>query len=158
MRLARNTEWAVVGALIVYTVFFPSFPIVRQIVSSPVGTALSIAGVYYVAKCISIPLAFVVLVALIRSSSAVTREHMASSVDCHCAEAGYTFDSASRQCKTTDKDDAGNVKKEMAPLCCTPMQMWDAAKKECKTKPGPAGSLMAAAGGGSPSGPTPPKM
>ena len=94
MRLPQNTEYAIVGALIVYTVFLPSFPIVRQLLSSSVGVAAGIALVYWVAKTVSVPLALVVLVAVIRSSSAVIREHM----DCTECPEGYTFDSASKMC------------------------------------------------------------
>ena len=112
MRLSPNTELAVVGALIVYTVFFPAFPIVRQFVGSSVGTAAGIALVYWVAKTVSVPLALVVLVALIRSSSAVTREHL----DCSECPAGYSFDSNSKACK---KEGATDV----PPTCAAPKGM-----------------------------------
>ena len=106
MRLSQNTEYAVVGALIVYTVFLPSFPFVRQLFSSSIGVAAGIALVYWVAKTVSVPLALVVLVAVVRSSSAVLREHM----ECTDCPDGYTF-----------KD--GKCKKEGAadlPPICTP--------------------------------------
>jgi len=95
MRISSNTEYAIVGALIVYTVFLPSFPIIRQLLGSSVGVAAGIALVYWVAKTISVPLSLVVLVAVIRSSSAVIREHM----DCSDCPEGYTFDSGSKMCK-----------------------------------------------------------
>lgn len=95
MRLSQNTEYAIVGALIVYTVFLPSVPIVRRLLSSSVGVALGIALVYYVSKYVSLPLAFVVLIAVIRSSSAVIREHL----DCTTCPSGYTYDINATSCK-----------------------------------------------------------
>jgi hypothetical protein len=95
MRISLNTEYAIVGALIVYTVFLPSIPIVRQLLSSSVGVAAGIALVYWVAKTVSIPLALVVLVAVIRSSSAILREHMTDCTDC---PAEYTYDDAKKMC------------------------------------------------------------
>lgn len=112
MRVPLNTEYAIVGALIVYSVFLPSFPIVRQLLSSSVGVAAGIALVYWVAKTVSVPLALVVLVAVIRSSSAVLREHMECS---ECTE-GYTFDSGSKLCKKEGATD-------LPPICAPPTKL-----------------------------------
>ncbi len=109
MRLSQNTEYAVVGALIVYTVFLPSFPFVRQLLSSSVGVAAGIALVYWVAKTVSVPLSLVVLLAVIRSSSAVIREHM----ECTDCPEGYTLDSATKMCKKEGATD-------LPPLCKPP--------------------------------------
>jgi len=128
MRLSQNTEWDVVGALIVYSVFMPSFAVVRQLLSSSVGVALGIALVYWVAKTVSVPLALVVLVAVVRSSSAVLREHM----DCTECPPDYTYDEKSKMCK---KDGAPDV----PPSCAAPKGT-DTAKptptpSESKTTP-----------------------
>lgn len=112
MRLPQNTEYAVVGALIVYTVFLPSIPVVRQLLSSSVGVAAGIALVYWVAKTVSVPLALVVLVAVVRSSSAVIREHL----DCSECPSGYTFDSNSKACKKQGATD-------VPPSCAAPKGM-----------------------------------
>ena len=95
MRLSQNTEYAVVGALIVYSVFMPSFGFVRQLFSSSVGVALGVALVYWVAKTVSVPLALVVLVAVVRSSSAVLREHM----DCTECPPDFKYDAETKMCK-----------------------------------------------------------
>lgn len=96
MRVSQNTELAIVGALIVYTVFLPSIPMVRSLLSSSVGVAAGIALVYWVAKTVSLPLSLVVLVAVIRSSSAVIREHM----DCEeCPDSTWSFDGVTKMCK-----------------------------------------------------------
>ncbi len=96
MRVSQNTELAIVGALIVYTVFLPSIPMVRSLLSSSVGVAAGIALVYWVAKTVSLPLSLVVLVAVIRSSSAVIREHM----DCEeCPDSTWSFDAVTKMCK-----------------------------------------------------------
>lgn len=112
MRLSQNTEYAVVGALIVYSVFMPSFGIVRQLFSSSVGVAAGIALVYWVAKTVSVPLALVVLVAVVRSSAAVLREHL----DCTECPPDYKFDDKTKKCK---KDGATDVD----PSCAAPKGM-----------------------------------
>jgi hypothetical protein len=122
MRLSQNTEYAVVGALILYSVFMPSFGFVRQLFSSSVGVAAGVALVYWVAKTVSVPLALVVLVAVVRSSSAVLREHM----DCTECPPGYSHDSASKMCK---KEGATDV----PPTCAAPKGM-------DSTKPAPTPS------------------
>lgn len=109
MRIPLNTEYAIVGALIVYTVFLPSFPVVRQLFSSTIGVALGIALVYWVAKTVSLPLSLVVLIAVIRSSSAIIREHM----DCTSCPEGYSYDEGSKMCK---KEGAA----DLPPICGAP--------------------------------------
>jgi hypothetical protein len=112
MRISQNTELAVVAGLIVYTVFLPSIPMIRQLLSSSIGVAAGIALVYWVAKTVSLPLALVVLVAVIRSSSAVIREHM----DCTECPPEYTFDEASKMCKKSGATD-------LPPTCAAPKGM-----------------------------------
>lgn len=112
MRISSNTEYAIVGALIVYTVFLPSFPIIRQLLGSTVGVAAGIALVYWVAKTVSVPLSLIVLVAVIRSSSAVIREHM----DCTECMEGYTFDSESKMCKKEGST-------PLPPICAPPTKL-----------------------------------
>ena len=109
MRLSQNTESAVVGALIVYTVFLPSLPIVRQLLGSSIGVAAGIALVYWVAKTVSVPLSLVVLVAVVRSSSSILREHM----ECTDCPEGYTMDSATKMCKKEGATD-------LPPICAPP--------------------------------------
>ena len=109
MRIPQNTEYAIVGALIVYTVFLPSLPIVRQLLSSTIGVAAGIALVYWVAKTVSVPWSLVVLVAVIRSSSAIIREHM----ECKDCPEGYNFDESAKMCK---KEGAA----DLPPICSAP--------------------------------------
>lgn len=127
MRLSQNTEYAVVGALIVYSVFMPSFAIVRQLFSSSVGVALGVALVYWVAKTVSVPLALVVLVAVVRSSSAVLREHM----DCTECPPDFTYDEKSKMCK---KDGAPDV----PPTCAAPKPTTTPTPMPTEAKPVPA--------------------
>jgi len=122
MRLSQNTEYAVVGGLILYSVFMPSFSFVRQLFSSSVGVAAGVALVYWVAKTISVPLALVVLVAVVRSSAAVLREHM----DCTECPPDYMFDDKTKMCK---KEGATDV----PPSCAAPKGM-------DSTKPAPTPS------------------
>lgn len=112
MRIPLNTEYAIVGALIVYTVFLPSLPIVRQLLSSSIGVAAGIALVYWVAKNVSVPLALVVLIAVVRSSSAILREHM----ECKDCSEGYTFDEKTKMCKKEGSTD-------LPPICGAPSKL-----------------------------------
>lgn len=113
MRLSQNTEYAVVGALIVYTVFLsPSMFAVRRFMGSAIGSVLGLAAVYWVAKTVSVPLALIVLAVVIRCSSGMVREFM----DCTECPPDYAYDTASKMCK---KDGAGDV----PPSCAAPKGM-----------------------------------
>jgi hypothetical protein len=102
MRLSQNTEYAVAGALILYTVFIsPTLPAVRQFIGSGVGTILGLGVVYWVAKNVSCPLALVVLAVVLRCSSGMVREFMEAT---ECPPM-YLYDSASKMCKKTGSPD-----------------------------------------------------
>ena len=135
MRLTRKTEWLLVAALIVYTVFIPGSPRLRSVIGSPVGTAASLLGIYLLAKRLSTPLALVALVAVVRTSSAVIREHATNDGDCHCKKPGFTYDSGTQKCK----DPEGTLQEE--PVCCTSVQIWNDRELKCTTRPGPGGSM-----------------
>lgn len=113
MRLSQNTEYAVVGALIVYTVFIsPSLAPVRMFMSSTIGIAVGLGAVYWVAKTVSVPLALVVLAVVLRCSSGMVREFM----DCTECPPDYKYDEKSKMCK---KEGATDV----PPSCAAPKGM-----------------------------------
>jgi len=110
MRISLNTEYAIVGALIVYTVFIsPSLPAVRRFMGSTIGTAVGLAAVYWVAKTVSVPLALVVLAVVLRCSSGMVREFM----ECTDCPEGYMYDAGSKMCKKEGATD-------LPPLCKPP--------------------------------------
>lgn len=135
MRLTRKTEWLLVAALVVYTVFVPGSPALRSAVGSPVGTAVSLLAIYLLAKQVSTPLALVALVAVVRTSSAVLREHQTDMGNCNCAQPGFTFDSTKSMCTKTGSTE------EYEPVCCSAVQIWNDRTLKCTTKPGPEGAL-----------------
>ena len=133
MRLAQTTEWMLVAALIVYTVFLPGLPAVRRVVGSPLGTAGSVLGLYLLAKKVSVPLALVAFVALARSSSAVLREHM--NTDCGCSDPTYTYDSGLKRC-------VRGVNEVTSPTCCGIGQVWDGLQSKCTSSLRTEGGAM----------------
>ena len=135
MRLTRKTEWLLVAALVVYTVFIPGSPRLRSVIGSPVGTAASLLGIYLLAKRVSTPLALVALVAVVRTSSAVLREHQTDMGNCHCAQPGFTFDSTKNMCTKTGSTE------EYEAICCADVQIWNDRELKCTTKPGPEGAF-----------------
>jgi hypothetical protein len=102
MRLSQNTEYAVAGALILYTVFIsPTLPMIRQFMGSGVGTVLGLGVVYWVAKNVSCPLALIVLAVVLRCSSGMVREFMEAT---ECPPM-YMYDSVSKMCKKSGSPD-----------------------------------------------------
>jgi hypothetical protein len=96
MRLSQNTEYAIVGALIVYTVFIsPSLPAVRRFMGSAIGTVVGLGAVYWVAKNVSVCLALIVLAVVLRCSSGMVREGMEDCMDC---PDDYTYDEGKKMC------------------------------------------------------------
>ena len=120
MRISSNTEYAIVGALIVYTVFLsPSLPAVRRFMSSTIGTAVALGAVYWVAKNVSVPLALVALAVVLRCSSGMIREFM----ECTDCPEGYTFDSESKMCKKEGSTPLPPICGAPTKLSATPAEM-----------------------------------
>lgn len=130
MKLARNTEWTVVGLLIAYIAFAPGFPMVRDMLASPIGKAVALAGIVYVWKTIN-PLIAVLLVVLYLKCTRMTMnvwEGFSGAEDtCMCAGEGYTWDAAAKKCKNAEGKE-GEVKS----CTCISGYSWDGGPKGTK--------------------------
>lgn len=139
MSLSPRNEWIVVGALIVYIAFVPSFPFVQDILGSSIGKAIGLASVIYVWKMISEPIALLLLVAILRSGAIreyaddASMKPTAPALACNC-EAGFEMDEKTMMCKK------GNETK--ASICCQETEEWDVEANRCILKggdPAPSG-------------------
>jgi len=100
--LSSRNEWIVIGVLIAYLAFVPSLQIVRDLLSTPVGKALGLAGIVYVHKYISCPVALLLVIAYVRCASAnlemftTPTTTVQPTVTC---PSGYAYDSVTKECK-----------------------------------------------------------
>ena len=102
--LSSRNEWIVVGVLIAYLAFVPSLQIVRDLLATPVGKALGLAGIVYVYKYVSCPAALLLVIAYVRcvgsSWEGFTTPTMTVQPTCTCPD-GFAYDSVSKECKPT---------------------------------------------------------
>ena len=102
--LSSRNEWIVVGVLIAYLAFVPSLQIVRDLLATPVGKALGLAGIVYVYKYVSCPVALLLVIAFVRcmgsSWEGFTTPTMTVQPSCTCPD-GFAYDSISKECKPT---------------------------------------------------------
>ena len=114
MLSARN-EMIAVGVLITYLAFGPSLPLVRDLLSTPVGKALVLAGIVYVYKFVSCSLALLLVVWYVKGNSweGFTTPTTTVSPTCTCPD-GYAYDSVSKECKPTSSM-SGSVPVESTP-------------------------------------------
>jgi len=114
MLSARN-EMIAVGILIVYLAFGPSLPVVRDLLSTPVGKVLALAGIVYVYKYVSCSVALLLVVWYIKGNSweGFTTPTTTVQPTCTCPD-GYAYDSVSKECKPTSSM-SGSVPPESSP-------------------------------------------
>lgn len=102
--LSSRNEWIVVGVLIAYLAFVPSLQIVRDLLATPVGKALGLAGIVYVYKYVSCPAALLLVIAYVRCAGSswegFTTPTMTVQPTCTCPD-GFAYDSVSKECKPT---------------------------------------------------------
>ena len=102
--LSSRNEWIVVGVLIAYLAFVPSLQIVRDLLATPVGKALGLAGIVYVYKYVSCPAALLLVIVYVRSvimnREMFTTPSATVQPTCTCPD-GYAYDSVSKECKPT---------------------------------------------------------
>lgn len=102
--LSSRNEWIVVGALIAYLAFIPSLQIVRDLLATPVGKALALAGIVYVHKYISCPVALLLVIGYVRcmgsSWEGFTTPTTIVQPTCTCPD-GYAYDSVAKECKAS---------------------------------------------------------
>ena len=129
MKLSRNTEYAIVAAIIAYVAFFPRIPAVTKFVSNPVGKAMYLAGVVYVWKCVSALVALLLVVAYVRctSGSGMIWEGMSNPAKCTCPS-DFIYNPATGLCKKAD----GSETAAPTTCACEPGFSYDVMAKECK--------------------------
>lgn len=102
--LSSRNEWIVVGVLIAYLAFVPSLQIVRDLLATPVGKALGLAGIVYVYKYVSCPAALLLVIAYVRCTGSswegFTTPTTTVQPTCTCPD-GFAYDSVSKECKPT---------------------------------------------------------
>jgi len=131
MKLTRNTEWAVIAALIVYLSFIPGLQIVKSTLATPVGKAAALAVIIYVWKFVSCPIALLLTIAFLRCAKWNTWEMFSGAeTACTCETPGAIWDAQSKTCKDATGNAAGPVKT----CTCSNGYAWDGGekgKKEC---------------------------
>lgn len=154
MMLSGRNEWIAIGALILFIAFVPTPYPLKEALSSSIGKAAALAGIVYVWKYVSCPVAVLLLVAFLRAGSireyldetGVTPSAATISANEYSCPSGFTYDSTVMLCKK------GNETKE--PTCKTGGMVWDVSVGKCVTAPTTGGSSAASAatGSGGPAG------
>ena len=103
--LSSRNEWIVVGVLIVYLAFIPSLQMIRDILSTSVGKAAALAGIVYVHKYISCPVALLLVIGYVRCARSSGLEMFTTPTTTvqptvTCPD-GYAYDAMSKECKPT---------------------------------------------------------
>jgi hypothetical protein len=128
MKLSRNTEYAVIAAIIAYIAFFPRIQAISTLLATPVGKAVALAGIVYVWKCVSAVVALLLVVAYLRcvGAGSMIWEGMTSVSECTCPE-GFNYDAATGVCKSPD----GAETKDPITCACQPGFSYDVKTKQC---------------------------
>lgn len=121
MRLTKTTEWAVIGALIVYIAFTPGFQVVRDFLSSGIGKVLALSAIVYVWKYVSQPIAILLTISVVRCMG--MREGM-KNPNAHCPS-GFTLSD-----DNTCKDAEGKVGPPAT--ICLEGQTWNSTANKCE--------------------------
>jgi hypothetical protein len=160
MKLTPTVEWSLVAVLIVYIAFTPGFPIIKQVLLTPIGRAAALGVIAYVWKTVSPLVAALMLVSYLRCIPSNVWEGMDNigpedkfERSCECPNTSFTYDKSSKKC-VNDKGDFTNP----TSCSCGPGMTYNAEKKECEltlietqaiVPPAPV-ALEAAAGGAAP--------
>lgn len=131
MKLTRNTEWAVIAALIAYIAFTPGFQVVKSILATPLGKAAALGAIVYTWKYISAPIALLLTISFLRCAKwNVWEMFSGAESSCTCETSGAIWDAQSKTCKDANGNAAGPVKS----CTCANGYAWDGGekgKKEC---------------------------
>lgn len=96
MQLSSRTEWIAIGVLIVYLAFFPSLPVVRDLLNTSVGKALGLGAVVYVWKYVSKTVGLLLALAVYRAGG--VREGLENAKPKMMCEAGKHYDNDKKAC------------------------------------------------------------
>jgi hypothetical protein len=129
MKLARNTEWALIGGLILYIAFTPGLQLVKDILAKPFGKALVLAVIVYVWKFVSPIIAILLTISFVRCATwNVWEMFSGAEVACTCESPDATWDAQSKTCKTSTGTPSGGVKT----CTCANGYAWDGGEKGTK--------------------------
>jgi hypothetical protein len=129
MKLARNTEWAVIGALILYIAFTPGFRVIKDLLATPVGKALALGAIVYVWKYVSPIIAILLTISFMRCAKwNVWEMFSGAEVACTCENGAAIWDPQSKTCK----DATGNVAGPVKTCTCSNGYAWDGGEKGTK--------------------------
>ena len=129
MKLARNTEWALIGGLILYIAFTPGVQAIKDILAKPLGKAAALAAIVYVWKFVSPVVAILLTISFVRCATWNTWEMFSGAeVACTCESTDATWDAQSKTCKTSSGTASGGVKT----CTCANGYSWDGGEKGTK--------------------------
>jgi hypothetical protein len=129
MKLTRNTEWALIGGLILYIAFTPGFQLVKDILAKPIGKAVVLAVIVYVWKFVSPILAILLTISFVRCATwNVWEMFSGAETACTCENSSATWDATSKTCKDATGNDAGGV----TSCICANGYAWDGGEKGTK--------------------------
>ena len=153
--MKRQTEWAIIAALILFMSFTPGFAPVRTLLSTAVGRLLGLVAVVYVFKYVSPVIGLLMAIHFARCSrmgsvwEGVDETLGEATEMCEC-DGGFTYNSGTKMCEK-----AGAESKKPIRCACIPGEEWDAAEKKCNPKkiaaspaPPPPESMPSAAASG----------
>ncbi len=128
MKLARTTEWVIIGLLIVYIAVAPGFAIVRELLATPVGKIAALAGVVYVWKSVSPIIAVLLVILYLKCTKMSVWEGFSGAEDtCLCEGEGYTWDKSVRKCRNKEGKESA-----IKSCTCTSGYSWDGGPKGTK--------------------------
>ncbi len=131
MKLTRNTEWALIAALIAYLSFTPGFQVVKSVLATSLGKAASLVAIVYIWKYVSQTIGLLLVISFLRCAKwNVWELFSGAESSCTCETAGATWDSTTKTCKDANGNAAGPIKT----CTCANGYAWDGGekgKKEC---------------------------
>jgi hypothetical protein len=111
MKLTRNTEWALIGGLILYIAFTPGVQAIKDLLSKPLGKVAALAAIVYIWKFVSPIVAILLTISFVRCATWNTWELFSGAeVSCTCESPDATWDAQAKLCKTSTGTPSGGVK------------------------------------------------
>ena len=129
MKLTRNTEWAIIAALIAYIAFTPGVQAIKDLLAKPVGKAAALAIIVYVWKFVSPIIAILLTISFVRCATwNVWEMFSGAEVACTCESPDATWDTQAKVCKTKSGTPSGGV----MTCTCANGYSWDGGEKGTK--------------------------
>lgn len=132
--MKRQTEWAVIAALVLFMSFTPGFAPVRTLLSMPLGRLVALVAVVYVYKYVSPVIALLLAIHVARCTRMGSvwegvDETLAEPTEmCEC-DGGFTYNSGTKMCEKPGVDSKKPIR-----CTCVPGEEWNAEEKKCKVK------------------------